>query len=172
MNINTLRKNYARLTPKERFAACIAAENRGDDQEHDALMQSAPKKTFAIKHHYGLWIAFERLAMFHQIRQLANAGLLLMVLAFGKNVKDQDGLYQAISQIEERYKTGAAAWAALCNEYGIDPHALPQDLPGDDVLNWANRFANLLHDEQNLPELQRYLDGFRKSIEKMASDWA
>lgn len=171
MNINALRKKYDKLTAKERFAAMIAADMRGDDQEHDAIMQSAPKKTFAIKEHYGLAIGFERLSMFHHIRQLENAGLLLLASKI-ENPQDPDTLFQSVCVITKRYQTGAAAWAALCKEYGIDPHALTQDLPGNSVLDWANCFADLLQDDQDLPELQMYLDNFRQSVEKMAGDWA
>jgi hypothetical protein len=171
MNINALRKNYDRLTPKERFAAICAADLRGDDQERKALHDTAPKKTFAIKHHYGFWLAFERLSMFHQIRQLENAGLLILASQIDKP-QDPDGLFESICNLAKRYQTGAAAWAVLCKEYGIDPHALTQDLPGAGVLDWASRLAELLQDDQDLPELQAYLDDFRESIEKMAGDWA
>jgi len=171
MNTNRLQKHYDKLTAKERFAAIVAAGMRGDDQEQDALMQSAPRKTFAVKEHYGISLAFERLSMYYQIRQLEYAGLLMMASKI-ENPQDPDELFKSICVLAKRYQTGAAAWAALCKEYGIDPQAPTQDLPGDSVLNWANRFANLLQDDQDLPELQKYLDDFRQSIEKMEGDWA
>lgn len=171
MNINALRKNYTRLTPKERFAALCAANARGDKQEIDALIETAPKLTFSVRHHFGMVKAFDLLAMFHQTRQLANAGILLMVLAIGDEAPDHDDLYQAACEIAERYKTGAAAWAALCGEYGLTPEPLITGLPGDDVLNFVTRFADIFHDDPDLPRLQEYLADLRQAIESMAKDW-
>jgi len=171
VNLNAIRKNYDKLTPKERFAAIVAADMRGDDQEYHALFNSAPRKTFAVKEHYGISLAFERLRMFHQIRQLEYAGLLILATKI-EELKNRGELFEAFGVIAKRYQTGAAAWAALCKEYGIDPQAFIQDLPGASVLDWASRLAELLQDDQDLPELQAYLDDFRESIEKMAGDWA
>lgn len=171
MNTNRLQKHYDKLTAKERFAAIVAADMRGDAQEYQALFDSAPRKTFAVKEHYGISLAFERLGMFHQIRQLEYAGLMILA-TYIDAPKYRDELFKGLGMIAKRYQTGAAAWAALCKEYGIDPHAITQDLPGASVLNWASRLAELLQDDQDLPELQAYLDDFRESIEKMAGDWA
>lgn len=80
MNINTIRKNYDKLNPKERFAALTAAVIRIDEQERKALLQSAPRKVFSFPNTYGLSEAFNFLSMWHVMNQLGYAASFYWLL--------------------------------------------------------------------------------------------
>lgn len=174
MNLNALHKNYDKLTVKERFAALIAAGLREDKQEQTALVQSAPRKTFTIREPYGLSTAFEWLSMLQRIFQLEDAGLMLLLTAIDAPEESEakpEEISKAFDMAAERYQTSAAAWAALCKEYGIAPNAFSNELPEDGVLSWADRLADLIGDGQDAQKLQERLDDFRQVIETKANLW-
>jgi hypothetical protein len=63
MNANAIAKNYACLTPEERFRLILAAGGRGDAAEQDRLRQAAPPITLSASD-YSPWSrAFDELAL-------------------------------------------------------------------------------------------------------------
>ena len=68
MNTNGIQRQYGKLTAKERFSAVLAAGLRGDDQEREALMTTAPQVCFSVAHTHGLSEAWQLAATFFTLR--------------------------------------------------------------------------------------------------------
>jgi hypothetical protein len=62
MNPNTIVKNYAALTPKERFLLIAAAAERGDEAERDRLVQAGKRVSYSLADHWPYGHAFDELA--------------------------------------------------------------------------------------------------------------
>jgi hypothetical protein len=62
MNLNTLAKNYDKLTAEERFTLIVNAGDRCDDAEQKRLLSSAPRITLSMSHHAPFAAAFQEMA--------------------------------------------------------------------------------------------------------------
>lgn len=135
-NIKTLRRDYDKLTPVERFSMMLDATRRGDDQEHLALMTSAPKDYYKIAHHYWLVKAFEQLAAVH-VAGILDMGCLLLL---GEGILDHVEDDSEAEEVTNRMIDAAimiliqdAAWQRFCDNNGVDPRAVLLDVPGSGV---------------------------------------
>ena len=176
MNINTLRKNYDKLNPKERFAAIVAAGTREDDQERKALLQSAPRKTFSFPNTYGLSEAFIFLSMWHVLSQLGYAATFYFLLGQDETdpvkVKGYD-FNDARLLIQRRILEGREAWRAICREYGVDPEGLLGDFPEIEMIRMTELIVIRANEESplELTDLQEAINGYREAIETKRKDW-
>lgn len=180
MNINTLRKNYDKLNPRERFAALQAAVLRNDEQERKALMQSAPRKQWSIPNTYGLADAFDFLSTWHVMNQLGYAAsfyFLLQVDDLGEdeiNIGEQAVNFgDAFILLQRRILEGREAWRAICNEYGVDPDKLLEGLPYIEMMKMTELIVRAGNDESpiELTDLQETLNGYREVIETKRREW-
>ncbi len=167
MDLKILRKGYSKLTANERFAAMVSAQLRGDESERAALMQSAPTRVYVIKHHYGLSVAFDAVAAFQMARLLRDAGLILTAVLCAN---ESEQVSDAARIIALRYRTNRAAWAVVCNEYGLNPQAMLGELPGQEILEQADSLAELFT-RPELPELDAYTGDLREAIEHLRKEW-
>jgi hypothetical protein len=177
MNINAIQKHYDKLTVKERFAALVAAGMRGDDQEREALLRSAPRKTFSVPHTYGLSEAFISLSMWHVIDQLGYA-VTFYFLIFNDEIESDIQIEgfdfnDIMILLQRRILTGREAWRAICKEYGVDPEKMLEALPYTEMIDLVElivRAAN--HDAPlELTDLQETIDGLRAVIETKRKEW-
>jgi hypothetical protein len=175
MDIKNLRKNYDKLTVKERFAAIVAAGMRGDDQERKALLQSAPRKRFSIPDTWGISEAFEWAATWHVMNQLGYAASFYYLLfSEDENFKIADVTYNdAMILIQRRILTEREAWRAICKEYGVDPEKILEGLPYIEMIDLTELTARAAYIDAplELPELQETIDGLRAAIEYKRKDW-
>lgn len=139
MNTTGLQRQYHKLTARERFSAVLAASLRGDDQEREALMTTAPKIGFSVSHTHGLAEAWQLAAMFFTLRQLDMVALTLQLetVIANKQEEDRSGWDRvedtwrlSVSVIGTRWKS----WRLVCHENGVDPDGMLDGLPGIDTL--------------------------------------
>jgi hypothetical protein len=83
MSLNTLTRNYGKLTADERFALILNAAARGDDAERERLLAAAPRRTLAVAHHNPHAEAFMALsnAMLLNLLDLAAACVEAVILS-------------------------------------------------------------------------------------------
>ena len=180
MNINTLRKNYDKLNPKERFAAIVAAASRNDEQEREALLQSAPRKSFSVPHTWGLSDAFQFLSMWHAMNQLGYAVFFYFLLQMGdvdereiqiegKAIRFSDGFLLA----QQRVLEGCEAWRQICKEYGVDPAVMLEGLPCLEMIQMIELIMRAANQDNplELTNLQETIDGYREAIEHKRREW-
>jgi hypothetical protein len=174
MNINAIQKHYDKLTIKERFAALVAAGMRGDDQERDALLRSAPRKVFSFPNTYGLSDTFEFLSMWHVLNQLGYVASFYCLLGMGDDEREEifDGALAGLLF----FLTNCEAWRAICKEYGVDPEKILEGLPFAEIMTMTELVALRVYDALynaplELPELQETIDGLRAVIETKRKDW-
>jgi len=180
MNINTLRKNYDKLNPKERFAALVAAALRNDEQERKALLQSAPRKHWSISNTYGLSDAFIFLSMWHVMSQLGYAASFYFLLEMddlgaskihiGEEVVN---FGDAFILVQRRILEGREAWRAICNEYGIDPNAMVDGYPYVEMIEMTELIMRAMSNDNpiELTDLQETVNGYREVIESKRKEW-
>lgn len=182
MNINTIQKHYDKLTVKERFALLVAASARGDDQDREALLRSAPRKVFSFPNTYGLSDAFEWLAMWHGMNQLgicASAYYLAIVVedeSENTHVKiagEPFSFGDALDILFKRIVTNCEAWRVICKEYGVDSEKILEGLPYIEMIELTELTARERYFDAplELPELQETVNGLRAVIEHKRKDW-
>ncbi len=180
MNINTLRKNYDKLNPKERFAAIVAAGLRNDDQERKALLQSAPRKHWSIPNTYGLSDAFIFLSMWHVMSQLGFAASFYWLLQMDDlgekkiHIGEQAVNFgDAFILVQRRVLEGREAWRAICKEYGIDPDRMLDALPYIEMIEMTELIVRAMSKDNpiELTDLQETINGYREAIESKRREW-
>lgn len=160
MNTKALARHYRSLSPWERLPLIVTAADRGDDLEHQRLLDSAPKNYFRVPDYFGLATSFDRLARMHAMSQLSRAcsfwsawGLLLAYDTPDVGLKrpdllDQDRLAAARRGARLtacRLLNDAEAWKKLCVGLGIDEHSLLRHLPGyQTIVTTENLAAELI----------------------------
>src|SRR5690242_12981824 len=68
--IDSLKKQYDKLTTRERFALLMTARDRDDANEISALIKSAPRKSWSMLTTYGLSEGFDFAGMWYMMEQL------------------------------------------------------------------------------------------------------
>lgn len=180
MNVKTLRKNYDKLTVRERFAALVAAASRDDEDERRALLAAAPRRTYSLPHHYWLSADFCTLTMLFRLMQLERAGLLVLTFYFdsernsssGRNSDSRlEAVFSCLETLAASLRRDDAAWRQVCAEYGIDPVATLEVLPGSDLAAFGAELARILApDEPEAAVVGEAARGMRKVIEPIAED--
>jgi hypothetical protein len=171
MNTQTLRKNYGKLTARERYSAILAAAERGDKDELQALKKSAPKYCYNICHHYGIVIAFEGLAKDYIMNQLYLFILgLLLGQAYLRDPDQGDVIWDTLEQVSMGFLTRAEAWRKVCHEYQVNPDFFLKAFPGGHVISRGEDMARTLYDGE-LKEIETAVDSMRKALENKAAEW-
>ena len=171
MNSQTLRKNYDKLTARERYSAILAAAERGDKDELQALKKSAPKYCYNIRHHYGIVIAFECLAKDYIMNQLHLFILgLWLGLEYLKDADHGNKTWDRLVQVARAFLTQTEAWRKVCHEYQVNPDFFLKALPGGHVVSHGEEMARTLYDGE-LNEIESAVDSLRKVLENKAAEW-
>jgi hypothetical protein len=103
MNANTLVKDFAFLTPEERFRLILAAGGRGDESERDRLVQSGPRITVTMPEHAPYAHALSDLSHLTFIELLEDAAFYLEAFT-----RSDDAAYDTAAKTSPR-DTGADA---------------------------------------------------------------
>ena len=178
MDTKMIQKNYTRLSANERFSLLFQANQRGDDKDRAALLNTTPAKTWKVPTTRGLGEAFDFMAMCYVIGQLETIATLYHLLLMTDKLIDT-----AISKLENngmditvilrrRILTEAEAWRVLCEEYKVDPERMLTGLPIDTIKH-AELLATIasVNDDAGLTELDDYLNGWREVIETKRKAW-
>lgn len=185
MNIKDLQKHYDKLTIKERFALLVAAGARGDDQDREALLRSAPRKTWSMPNTYGLSDAFVFASMWHVMYLLSceTSFYFLMTIADDTDMDNMSikiegekfSFMDALEKVQHDILRTCEAWRAVCSEYGIDGEKLTEHLPGGNMLgmleSMMKRYAADMDIEITADELEEAKADLRAVIETARKQW-
>lgn len=160
MNGNALHRHYDKLTPRERYAAKLAAIARADEPEIMALDQTAPKRNYQVTHHYFYQEAWLHLAAVHMVEML-NLGCTFYQ---GQGVCFLDGggkwnekishVYNLLEQLSKTIIEIDASWRKFCEGERMDPDRPMMNLPGSGVYS-ADAPQNPLNQHDTIPLLLR-----------------
>lgn len=159
MNANQLQKYYDQLTPRERYAAKLAAKARADEPEIMALDRSAPKVVYDVTHHYFYQEAWEHLASFHLVEMLnmgcafyQGQGVLFLDQAAGEWGEKADRIFKLLTELAKTIIGIDAAWRKFCELEQMDPEAVMLNIPGSGVYS-ADAPKAILNKYDTLPRL-------------------
>jgi hypothetical protein len=135
--IDQVKKQYGKLTARERFALMIAAAVREDKAEESALVDSAPKVNWEFPHTIGLTFGFRQLVRCHLIDALGWAGSFFMLMYMSEDATAARRLSAieaeeiptgetVITLTARRFLEGMEAFKAICGEYNIDPAVMEE----------------------------------------------
>lgn len=88
MNTNAIAKNYAALTPEERFRLILAASGRGDEVERDRLANAGGRITLTMRDHAPYAHAFEEVALLVFVEMLEEAARYCDAFRRSSDVRD------------------------------------------------------------------------------------
>lgn len=178
MNTNAVAKNYAQLTPEERFRLILAASGRGDDVERDRLARTAQRITLSMPDHSSHAHAFRELAMLTYIELLHDAHCYAVTFVArgdrseGKEAKKRPQRKTAkTARLKKSDWTGLdltlaygyvlrtklAGWKLFCERLNIPPLLVWQALPGFD---WLLDTMALTEGTESLPGAAFVAEGF------------
>ena len=195
MTTNTLAKQYACLTPRERLPLLEAALTRDDETESNRLIYSAPMASLRVPDYLGYTAAIETACFLYMLDQLDLATCYWRAEALHRTVADQnfyepnprrkkeaaarqareDRLHDLMRFFGYRIVTHAKAWKRLCAELSLDPDELLSHLAGYDTLQEARGSAEIV--AFNIDEAREYLrhsrdgDGEPKTVESLLAEW-
>lgn len=189
--IDQIKKQYDKLTPRERFALIVAAGARDDIAERDALVNSAPKKAWKIVSHYGIVQGFDFASMFYMIDQLGALTSMYFMMAGSTPGNDgkkythikHDGKEFSINfddygnKVIRRVLVNYMAWLRLCNEYKIDGDVLLKPLPHYEIMQLmiaiCDGAAGMIGPEAqpSEEEVQGTFESMRAVIKKTCKEW-
>ncbi len=178
MNIKSLRKNYDKLTKRERFILYDAAENRDDKSEMDAISLATPnqdwiKPDFALQAEQILKIRLVQLAQ--RLKHCRDAMLWLSLSVkeelTTKNKKKDRFFYESARLSAYFYCVNVKTSHSIYEELGLDIEAWETKEAELFDLNFADeitdfRMKNLAFDEK---EAEVFINkiGKEKSIENI-----
>jgi hypothetical protein len=181
--LDQVKKQYDRLTSRERFALIVAAAARDDKADRTALIDSAPRRRWSVPHTWGISQGFIALTDYHLINQLGAAATIWLMSYWGED-GDQEftdpatgerySITEAHALAVRRFVENADAFKAVCEEYKVDPGAFNGMYPLYDMMLVfteiaARKFAEGLGME--FPELEETKKAYRLIVEKHIKDW-
>jgi hypothetical protein len=143
MNTNGVAKHYGALAPDERLPLIVAASRRGDDQERQRLIDSAPAKLYKVPDCFGRMDTFQTLTLLHRCELLEVAGLYLQCCYIADT--DRFDLAVRVGSIGSLYgylyRVLREGWRLFCDGLHLPPDLYADLLPGRGLLDVADRFA-------------------------------
>jgi len=174
MNTNTLKKHYDKLGIKERFAAIAAAAARKDYTELDALTSTAPRVSYRIPDTYGLAHGFNNVVTWYIMAQYGRAASFYCLANYNHYPAAEDTeITDALNSIQKDLWINRKAFESICAEYGVEPAAMLEGYPFNEVLELAFitiEFANQLS-PLPLDGLEDCISGMKKVIEDYRQQW-
>jgi hypothetical protein len=143
VNTNGLAKHYGSLTPWERLPLILAASARGDEQERDRLIMSAPRVAYRVPEHFGLAMALREVADLHLMELLDLAANYFQALGYADAWEDKYGkrMLDVGMLLGYLLKVQLAGWRQFCAEHDLDPELCWSCLPGFDTVKRAEQMA-------------------------------
>jgi hypothetical protein len=138
-----LAQHYDKLTPRERVPLILAASARGDQQERDRLMNSAPRVHYPVPDHFGLAMAFLEVSGQHFMGLLDLVANYFEVLGHAEGWEDAAGkrMLDVALMLGYLLKVRLAGWRLFCAEHCLDPEVCWSVLPGWETLQRGVRTA-------------------------------
>ena len=174
MNTNALKKHYDKLGIKERFAAIAAAATRKDDAELDALMSTAPRVSYRMPNTFGISRGFIHAMDWYIMAQYGRAASFYCLANYNHQPAAEDAeITDTLIMIQKDLWVNRKAFEAICKEYGVEPAAMLEGYPFNEVLEMVFitiEFANQLS-PLPLDGLEACTNGMRKVIEDYRQQW-
>ncbi len=172
----SLRKQYSALSRSERFAAIQAAALRGDNDEWQALMDSAPRLTARLPDHYGLSEAWEFLSSFYVMCQLADAAMFFMALHMDEklaNAEEGEAPFDAMKTLQDRILARAQAWREHAEENKLDPDRMLAEYPGGPILELIELLMTATNGGEPVDraDVDSILADYRGTLEHCRKQW-
>jgi hypothetical protein len=143
MTTTGLAKHYGALTPAERLPLILAASARGDDRERQRLIDSAPHALYKVSDCFGRMDAFQTLTLLNRCELLETAGLYLRCCYIADT--DRFDLAERVGSVGSLngylYRVLREGWRLFCHGLHLPPDLYADTLPGRDLLDVADRFA-------------------------------
>ena len=175
MDLKNIQKNYDKLTAGERFSLLFQANQRGDERERAALLQTAPTKTWKVPTTRGLGEAFIFLSDFHVNMQLGYASVFWYMLFYQDDEirMKYNGLdfNDAMILLQRRIITGREAWRMVCAAYGVDPVKMLEGHNFIEMIDITELMVSAANPELEYLDLQENIDGLKLTIETKRKDW-
>jgi hypothetical protein len=175
MNMNTIQKNYDKLTATERFSMLAAAIARNDERDRAALIESSPTKTWTVPITYGLRDAFIFLSNFYVTMQLGYAGVFwyMLFMEDDKITMKFNGLGfdDAMILLQRRIITGCEAWRAVCAAYGVDPDKILEGHNFIEMIETTELMVRAASPDLECLDLQENIESYKLAIETKRKDW-
>jgi hypothetical protein len=138
MNTNVLAKHYESLTPRERLPLILAAAARGDEQERQRLLRSAPRLACSVQDQDGLGRALYAVAAEHLLalletiawHGLCDGRALPAILGDGDAKRRLDVALLCVYLVQVRL----AGWRQFCAEKQFPAELYWSLLPGSSAI--------------------------------------
>ncbi len=174
MNTSTIKKHYDKLEIKERFSAIAAAAARKDNTELDALMSAAPRVSYRVPNTFGISHGFFRAADWYIMAQYGRAASFYCLANYNHYPAAEDTeISDALGNLQKELWINRKAFETICKEYGVEPAAMLEGYPFNEVLEMAFitiEFANKLS-PLPLDGLDQCVNGMRALIEDHRQQW-
>jgi hypothetical protein len=143
MTTNGLARHYGALTPDERLPLIMAASRRGHEAERQRLIDSAPHSLYKMADCYGRMDTFQTLTLLYWCELLETAGLYLQCCYIADS--DRFDLAERVGAVGSLYgylyRVRREGWRSFCEGLHLPPDLYADRLPGRDLLDVADRFA-------------------------------
>jgi hypothetical protein len=96
MNMNAVARNYASLTPDERFRLILAAGGRGDEAERDRLIRAGGRLTLSFPDHAPFAQAFNELSGLTYMELLDDAARYLECFDFADEAAEAESPHDCL----------------------------------------------------------------------------
>ena len=174
MNANTLQKHYDKLEIKERFSAIAAAAARKDNTELEALMSTAPRVSYRMPNTFGISHGFIRAMDWYIMAQYGRAASFYCLANYNHYPAAEDTeITDALRNLQKDLWVNRKAFETICKEYGVEPAAMLEGYPFNEVLEMVFitiEFANKLS-PLPLDGLDQCVNGMRAVIEDHRQQW-
>lgn len=174
MNTNTLKKHYDKLGIKERFAAIAAAAARKDYTELDALTSTAPRVSYRMPNTFGISRGFIEAMNWYIMAQYGKAAAFYCLANYNHDpAPADDEISDALKNLQRDLWVNRKAFETICAEYGVEPDAMLEGYPYNEVLEMVFitiAFANKLS-PLPLDGLDQCVNAMRKVIEDYRQQW-
>jgi len=174
MNTNTLKKHYDKLGIKERFSAIAAAAARKDYTELDALTSTAPRVSYGVPNTFGISHGFFRAMDWYIMAQYGRAASFYCLANYNHYPAAEDAeITDTLNILQKELWVNRKAFETICAEYGVEPAAMLEGYPFNEVLEMvfiSIEFANKLS-PLPLDGLDACINGMRKAIEDHRQQW-
>jgi hypothetical protein len=168
MNTNGVAKNYAQLTPEERFRLILAASGRGDDAERERLGRAGKRITLSMPDHSPHAHALKELALVFYIELLDEAHrFTVMFLTSHDEPGGRKGKKRARHNESDGadfilaygflLRTKADGWKLFCERLNVPAFLLWRELPG---FNWLQFTLALTEGSGSRPGPAFVAEGF------------
>lgn len=144
-----LTKLYDRLTPRERVALILAAEEREDEVDRERLIRVAPRCLYQIPDHYGFADGLVITALHFTARVLEKVAFFWQVSTHATELRAVE--HDRAASVERTVRAMARlilievdGWCHFCVELGIDPDSITRDQPGFEDVNEVLESAQLV----------------------------